>query len=407
MGKEYDYVFDVDIEDGKPALKLPYNLSQNPYEAATKFIQDNELPMTYLDQVANFITTNTQGATIGQTSQSTSADPWGSDSRYRPGDASNQPAAPPPPKLLPQRDYLSILVSSLPKLVGKVEEINTNLLSTGQKDVAFNPSELESLTSLRAYLEAATTTLPPKYSSEDTPASQAVKHGLPLALKIATMWPFPSRLPGLDLLRLLAPEPSVASYVPPSSSEAPSIIDLLIPSITAPSSDSAPPPSKNHTMMLLRFFANLFLSPSGRSLAFNSFLTIHTFVISALSAASQQGGDRNTSVAVTTLWINYAVLFNKETELTKEEEETVFECLVKVMESLKEVLESAVKGAEKDSEVVYRALVAVGTLLCGGDEVKGAGKDVLGLGTVVEGVKKAGLERRVDSLTEEIAGLLQ
>lgn len=26
-GKEYDYIFDVDIEDGKPPLKLPYNVS--------------------------------------------------------------------------------------------------------------------------------------------------------------------------------------------------------------------------------------------------------------------------------------------------------------------------------------------------------------------------------------------
>lgn len=43
LGKDYDYVFDVDIEEGKPPLKLPYNLSQNPYEAATKFITDNEL----------------------------------------------------------------------------------------------------------------------------------------------------------------------------------------------------------------------------------------------------------------------------------------------------------------------------------------------------------------------------
>ncbi len=66
QGKEYDYVWDVDMEDGKPPLKLPYNLSQNPYEAATKFIQDNEAPITYLDQVANFIIQNTQGATLGQ-----------------------------------------------------------------------------------------------------------------------------------------------------------------------------------------------------------------------------------------------------------------------------------------------------------------------------------------------------
>jgi phospholipase A-2-activating protein len=27
QGKEYDYVFDVDIQDGVPPLKLPYNIS--------------------------------------------------------------------------------------------------------------------------------------------------------------------------------------------------------------------------------------------------------------------------------------------------------------------------------------------------------------------------------------------
>jgi len=27
QGKEYDYVFDVDIQDNAPALKLPYNAS--------------------------------------------------------------------------------------------------------------------------------------------------------------------------------------------------------------------------------------------------------------------------------------------------------------------------------------------------------------------------------------------
>jgi hypothetical protein len=33
---------------------------------------------TYLDQVANFITQNTQGATIGQSQEPAGADPWGS-----------------------------------------------------------------------------------------------------------------------------------------------------------------------------------------------------------------------------------------------------------------------------------------------------------------------------------------
>lgn len=100
-GKSYDYVFDVDIEDGKPALKLPYNLSENPYERATKFLNDNELPLTYLDNVANFITENTKGATLGQPEPSSGPDPYGTESRYRPGESQ---AA----KVLPQKEYLSI-----------------------------------------------------------------------------------------------------------------------------------------------------------------------------------------------------------------------------------------------------------------------------------------------------------
>lgn len=89
-GKDYDYVFDVDIKDGEPALKLPFNLDQNPYDVAQTFIGDNELPISYLEQVANFILTNTQGATLGAASQATQApgsDPWGTENRYRPGEA--------------------------------------------------------------------------------------------------------------------------------------------------------------------------------------------------------------------------------------------------------------------------------------------------------------------------------
>src|SRR4051812_4373985 len=105
MGQSYDYVFDVAIEDGAPALKLPFNLSQNPYEAATKFLGDNELPLTYLDQVTNFIVENTKGATLGQGSGPT-VDEFGT-GRYQPGDesaAQQQPKT----KLLPQDKYLTL-----------------------------------------------------------------------------------------------------------------------------------------------------------------------------------------------------------------------------------------------------------------------------------------------------------
>lgn len=101
-GASYDFVFDVDIEDGKPPLKLPYNLSENPYERATKFLNDNELPLTYLDSVSNFITENTKGATLGQQEQSGGPDPYGTESRYRPGDEAKAPS------LVPQKEYLHI-----------------------------------------------------------------------------------------------------------------------------------------------------------------------------------------------------------------------------------------------------------------------------------------------------------
>ena len=58
-GKHYDYVFDVDIQDGVPPLKLPYNKGENPYEAADRFILANTLPVSYREQIVQFIIQNT------------------------------------------------------------------------------------------------------------------------------------------------------------------------------------------------------------------------------------------------------------------------------------------------------------------------------------------------------------
>ena len=60
-GKEYDYVFSVELDEDKDALKLPYNVTQDPWHAARQFILDNELDPLFLDQVANFIINNTKG----------------------------------------------------------------------------------------------------------------------------------------------------------------------------------------------------------------------------------------------------------------------------------------------------------------------------------------------------------
>ena len=63
-GKEWDYLFDVDLNDGKGAFKLPYNKGENPYVAAQRFIHDNVeagISQDHLNQIAEFITTNVGG----------------------------------------------------------------------------------------------------------------------------------------------------------------------------------------------------------------------------------------------------------------------------------------------------------------------------------------------------------
>ena len=54
-GNFYDHVWDVDIADGQPKVQLPYNNGENPYAAAQRFIERNNLPMVYLDQITNYI----------------------------------------------------------------------------------------------------------------------------------------------------------------------------------------------------------------------------------------------------------------------------------------------------------------------------------------------------------------
>ena len=127
--QEYDFVFDVDIQEGRPTLKLPYNLTgelnwftqpshgdgpipspplpspplarnrfvpvspislvqhlDDPWFAAQQFLEKNELSQLFLDQVAHFIIKNTKSVTVGpQANQSSYTDPFTGASRYVPG----------------------------------------------------------------------------------------------------------------------------------------------------------------------------------------------------------------------------------------------------------------------------------------------------------------------------------
>ena len=64
-GKYYDYVFDVALDDNR-SLKLPYNITEDPWYTAQAFIHRHELNQMFLDQIAQFIIGNTKGMVIDQ-----------------------------------------------------------------------------------------------------------------------------------------------------------------------------------------------------------------------------------------------------------------------------------------------------------------------------------------------------
>ncbi|KAF3396071.1 Ubiquitin homeostasis protein lub1 [Penicillium rolfsii] len=387
-GQDYDYVFDVDIEDGKPPLKLPYNVSQNPYEAATKFIGDNELPMSYLDQVANFITQNTQGATLGQ-SQENGADAWGTERRYRPGDAPAAPSEPAPqshpeprPRVLPQRTYLSIRSANTKIIAKKLKELNDKILSEGDKSIALNSTELESVVGLCGQLETS-------QKLSDSPVVQAA---IPLIFDIATRWPTANRLPGLDLLRLLAAATPVTATMEYDGAD-------LITGILSSGVFEAPL-NVNNAMLSVRIFANLFETDAGRNLAIQTFDQVVAGVKLAL-ANGAAAPNRNLTIAVTTLYINFAVY------LTSESRAQTPEAAERGLVLLEELIK--IISHEKDSEAVYRGLVALGTLVQAlGAEVKSAAKEIYEVQSVLTRVSAsgAGKEPRIMGVISEITATL-
>ncbi|KAM0792509.1 hypothetical protein ACM66B_005179 [Microbotryomycetes sp. NB124-2] len=54
-GVEYDFVFSIDIADDQAPIKLPYNVGQDPHQVATDFVAEHKLPVSYVDQIVQFI----------------------------------------------------------------------------------------------------------------------------------------------------------------------------------------------------------------------------------------------------------------------------------------------------------------------------------------------------------------
>ncbi|THH03422.1 hypothetical protein EW145_g6267 [Phellinidium pouzarii] len=249
-GKEYDYVFDVDIQDGVPPLKLPYNVNENPYAAAQRFLAANDLPMSYLDQIVQFIERNTSavnlssgtdfvdpftGASRYQPSRnsvptqhaSTFVDPFTGSSRYTPQPSSAllptaqlEPVAIRAPSVIPVNTFLSFKQGNVNAMRGKIRELDEafrNEIST--LAVAIYPPESTKLDEAYTFLSQA-------FSSPDNITAQPPnKTHLETILQVLERWPSSTRFPGMS-----SAFPSCKifpTFLPPFLSlPSPAVIDL-------------------------------------------------------------------------------------------------------------------------------------------------------------------------------------
>ncbi|KAK3372311.1 PUL domain-containing protein [Podospora didyma] len=395
-GKQYDFVFDVDIEEGKPTLKLPYNLADNPYDAATKFLSDNELPITYLESVARFISENTQGVNIGQATEVPAADPTGTDSRNQP----DQSAA---KKFLPHAEYLALTQGKLEPATKRLKTVNQNLGKAGHKDIIMNPDGEARIDALLTFLtgpgaEAKKTSIPNLQVFE------------PIIFLFITQWPYADRLPGLDLLRCMAVWPDVATLShykfgnlvnvtlrSALDTDAPIDEGKTIPEILG-STDLATL-NPNIVMMALRTVVNLFKTAEGRKLVVreaSDIISVMARIVGLKNGQTPIGpGNVNLQIALASAAFNYACLTYKERKTID----------VGQLEKLCKILEKIV-STQTDSEVLFRALMAIGMVVAVDGEPRQLAKSLSVHKWIGDAAKKSS-EARIRDITKECVAYLR
>ncbi|EJD53176.1 PFU-domain-containing protein [Auricularia subglabra TFB-10046 SS5] len=402
-GREYDYVFDVDIQDGVPPLKLPYNVTENPFSAAQKFLQDNELPLSYIDEVVRFIEKNTAGVSLG-TSNQQYVDPYTGASSYRAGSAPSTggatqgplldpftgassyrttpapTAAAPPARILPVTGPLSFKQANLSAMRGKLLQINDAVaaeLSTATQTLA--PEELAALDDIFSFLTEASRD--PTF--DPTKQQQLDNTEVQLITSILERWDVSRRFPVIDLARLLcAFSPGAYS----GEGEALPFFRALLAAAEWEQAWTAPISKQRETniLLVLRAIAN--------ASQFSSSVSWISEVLREFGRIQYSVLNKNQRTALATTAFNLSCLAlsgNAQAYAV-----VLSELLAKILEN-----------EDSDGEAAYRALVALGNLVV---VAKRSGEQAQLRGLVTSGSQLASKfqEARIKDVEREIRGLL-
>lgn len=188
-GQSYDYVFDVDIEDGKPPLKLPYNANENPYAAAERFLAANELPSSYADEVVRFLLENTKGFNIEQQDAGAADSIAMDDEQF----LEDQPNIDTSATMFPQKMFIKFVDFKAEVLFKGFQKLNSNQL----EEVAFKESVINDVEAALKNLTSAK-------------ASFLITSVIP---QILSKWNKSSKLIGYDFLRICIPRITIADII--------------------------------------------------------------------------------------------------------------------------------------------------------------------------------------------------
>ncbi|KAJ7735276.1 phospholipase A-2-activating protein [Mycena maculata] len=390
-GKEYDYVWNVALEDGEPALKLPYNVSENPAAVAQRFLERNGLPLSHVNTIVEYIYQNTPGQTPGGGGEqfvdpytgasryqssggsapaapaSSFMDPYTGASRYMgtPAPAAaapassyqdpytgasrysgaSQPAPAKPAGILPIVSHTAFMLQpvllkegNLVQMRAKLHQYNDGLQNEiSTSSLAFYPEEDRSIDEAFAYVQ--------KCAASKRPTNPLGEIHVESVVQVLERWPTSLRLPVLDLARL------IVAYCP-EAVKAPGLKERLFEGLfkavdwKTPWVKSATKPAETNVMLVLRALANV--TQEGSGAADGPWLgEVLKFVSNA--AYSTLTPSQRKPLATMLLNVSCVTLF---TPLDTTSRGLHLSMIFQVLEEEK-----------TDSESVYRALVGLGNVV--------------------------------------------
>ncbi|KAJ6927169.1 phospholipase A-2-activating protein-like [Populus alba x Populus x berolinensis] len=320
-GIEYDYVFDVDIGDGEPIRKLPYNLSDNPYSTADKWLLKENLSLAYRQQIVEFILQNSgQG---GVALDSSFRDPYTGSNAYIPGGSSSMSG------------MLVFDVAQFEGILKKLTEFNNSLLSDSDKrNLSLSELEISRLSAVVKILKDTSHYHTSKFADAD----------IALLLKLLKSWPLAMIFPVIDILRMLVLHPDGAIVLLKHvevEDENDTLMEMIKRVVTNP---PLPPNLLTGTRVVTNLFKNS---------RYHYWLQKHRSEILDAFSSCYSSPNKNLQLSYATMILNYAALL-----IEKKDHEGQSQVLSAALEIVEE------ENIEVDSK--FRALVAIGSLMLDG-----------------------------------------